>query len=47
MVFTNKHIVDTYTELFEGLSSMKKIELTESITRSLKVEMKTKDEDFL
>ena len=46
MTFTDKHIGDTYSSLFEGLSSMSKIELIENLTKSLKTEMKTKDENF-
>lgn len=46
MTLTDKHIVATYSELFEGLSSMNKIELIESLSRSLKAEKKNKEEDF-
>ena len=35
MSFTDKHIVDTYSALFEGLSSSSKIELIEHLSKSL------------
>ena len=44
--YTDKHIVETYTGLFEGLSSLSKIELIKSLTKSLKVEKTTKDTKF-
>jgi hypothetical protein len=43
MSYTDKHIVETYSGLFEGLSSLSKIELIESLSKSLKKEKKTKD----
>ncbi len=46
MNYTDKHIVETYSGLFEGLSSLSKIELIESLTKSLKTEKKTKDSKF-
>ncbi len=46
MTYTDKHIVETYAGLFEGLSSLSKIELIESISKSLKKEVKNKDKDF-
>lgn len=46
MSHTDKHIVETYSGLFEGLSSMNKIELIESLSKSLKKEKKTKDDLF-
>lgn len=46
MSYTDKHIVETYSGLFEGLSSMNKIELIESLSKSLKTEKKTKDNRF-
>jgi hypothetical protein len=47
MSYTDKHIVETYSILFEGLSSLSKIELIESLTKSLKREKKqTKDTFF-
>lgn len=43
---TERHIVNSYSELFEGLSSISKIELIESLSKSLKTEKKTKESDF-
>ena len=46
MSYTNRHIVETYSGLFEGLSSLSKIELIESLTKSLKTDKITKDSKF-
>lgn len=46
MSYTDKHIVDTYAGLFEGLSTSSKMELMESLSKSLKREKKTKDNSF-
>lgn len=46
MSYTDKHIVETYSGLFEGLSSNSKIELIESLTKSLKTEKKVKENNF-
>lgn len=46
MTYTDKHIVETYSGLFEGLSTMNKIELIESLSKSLKTETKTKEDIF-
>ena len=46
MSYADKHIVRSYSVLFEGLSSLSKIELIEQLSKSLKTEKKTKDEDF-
>lgn len=46
MSYTDRHIVETYSGLFEGLSSSNKIELIESLSRSLKTEKTTKDDKF-
>ena len=43
---TERHIVETYADLFEGLSSMSKIELIESLSKSLKTEKKAKEKRF-
>ena len=47
MTVTEKHIVDTYSKLFEGLSPSTKIELIEKLTKSLKREKKSKESEFL
>jgi hypothetical protein len=36
MTTTDKHIIDAYAGLFEGLSAINKIELIERLTKSLK-----------
>ena len=46
MSYTEKHLVEAYSGLFEGLSSMSKIELIEKLSKSLKKEKKTKEDDF-
>jgi hypothetical protein len=46
MSYTNRHIVETYSGLFEGLNSLSKIELIESLSKSLKKEKTTKDNKF-
>lgn len=46
MSHTDKHIIETYSGLFEGLSSLNKIELIESLSKSLKAEKKTKEITF-
>lgn len=46
MNYTDRRIVETYSGLFEGLSSLSKIELIESLSKSLKIEKITKDNRF-
>ena len=46
MSYTDRHIVETYSGLFEGLSSSSKIELIENLSKSLKTEKTTKDNKF-
>ena len=46
MSYTNKHIVESYSGLFEGLTYLSKIELIESLSKSLKKEKTTKDSTF-
>ena len=46
MTFTDKHIVETYAGLFEGLSSVSKIELIESLSKSLKAGKKSRESNF-
>ncbi len=46
MNYIDKHIVDAYSGLFEGLSSLNKIELIESLSKSLKAETKIKENKF-
>lgn len=46
MSYTDRHIVETYSGLFEGLSSLSKLELIESLSKSLKIEKATKERKF-
>ena len=46
MSYTDKHIVETYSDLFEGLSPLSKIELIESLSKSLETDAKKKDLKF-
>ncbi len=46
MSFTEKHIVASYSDLFEGLSSSSKAELIENLSKSLKTNKGTKDDAF-
>ncbi len=36
MRYTERHIIESYTTMFNGLSPLSKIELIESLTKSLK-----------
>lgn len=46
MTVTDKNIVETYSNLFEGLSSINKLELIERLSRSLKLGTKSKEKNF-
>lgn len=46
MSYTERHIVETYSGLFEGLSSLSKIELIENLSKSLKTEKSKRDSRF-
>ena len=46
MRYTDTRIVDSYSGLFEGLSSLNKIELIERLSKSLKTDVKDKDKAF-
>lgn len=46
MTYTDRHIVETYAGLFEGLSSISKIELIESLSKSLKASKKNRESAF-
>ena len=46
MSYTEKQLVETYSGLFEGLSSLSKIELIEKLLKSLKKKEKGKDDEF-
>jgi hypothetical protein len=46
MTFTDKNIIENYLGLFESLNSMSKLELIEKLTKSLKAESKSKENNF-
>ena len=46
MTFTDKNIIENYFGLFESLNSMSKLELIEKLTKSLKAENKSKENNF-
>jgi hypothetical protein len=46
MTFTDKNIIENYFGLFESLDSMSKLELIEKLTKSLKAETKSKENNF-
>ena len=46
MNFTDKHIINSYSTLLEGLNSSTKIEIIETLTKSLKKEKKSKETIF-
>ena len=46
MTYADRHIIKAYSELFEGLSSVNKIELIENLSKSLKTEKKIKESRF-
>lgn len=47
MTITDKHIIDAYLKLFEGLDPIAKIKLLEKLTNSLKKEKHSKESEFL
>jgi hypothetical protein len=46
MTYTDKHIVETYTVLLEGLNPVSKAELIDSLSKSLKAEKKNREKNF-
>lgn len=46
MTTAEKYILKTYSGLFDGLSSLSKIELMEFLVKSLKKDRKRKEKDF-
>ena len=46
MTYTNKHIVETYSVLLEGLSPVSKLELIERLSKSLKADKESKEVTF-
>lgn len=46
MTYTDKHIIETYSVLFEGLSPLTKVELIENLSKSLKTDNTIADGNF-
>ena len=46
MTYTDKHIVEAYSGLLEGLSLESKAELIENLSKSLKSQKKNKENNF-
>jgi hypothetical protein len=46
MTYTEKQLIETYSNLFESLSSLGKIELIENLSKSLKKGKKIRDKKF-
>ncbi len=46
MTHTEKHIVETYSGIFESLSSVSKLELIEKLAKSIRKSTKSKEKDF-
>ncbi len=46
MSYTERHLVETYSVLLEGLSASSKIELIESLSKSLSLEKALTDNRF-
>ena len=46
MTFTDRHIVDAYSNLFEGLNDDSKLALIERLSKSLRKEKKKKEKRF-
>ena len=46
MSYTERHIIETYSMMFNGLSPLSKIELIESLTKSLKKDKIEKADTF-
>jgi len=46
MTQVERHIVETYTGLFDNLSSSSKLELIEKLSKSLRKDFKSKEKEF-
>ena len=46
MTLTEKHIVETYSGIFESLSSVSKLELLEKLAKSIRKDSKSKEKEF-
>lgn len=46
MTNAERHIIETYAGLFEGLNTVSKLELLERLAKSIRKGKKTKEKDF-
>jgi len=46
MTHTEKHIVETYSGIFDSLSAITKLELLEKLTKSIQKNTKSKEKEF-
>lgn len=46
MTLAEKHIVETYSGIFESLSSVSKLELLEKLAKSIRKDSKSKEKEF-
>ncbi|WP_394993138.1 hypothetical protein [Emticicia sp.] len=46
MTHAEKHIVETYSGIFESLSSVSKLELIEKLAKSIRKDTKSKEKEF-
>ena len=46
MTHTERHIIETYSGIFEGLSSISKLELLEKLAKSIRKDTKSREKDF-
>jgi hypothetical protein len=46
MSHSDKNVVEAFAELFEGLNATSKLELIESLSKSIRAESSKKEEDF-
>jgi hypothetical protein len=46
MTHAERHIIDTYSGLFESLSAVAKLELLERLAKSIRKGKKSKEKDF-
>ena len=47
MTHAEKHIVETYSGIFESLSSVSKLELIEKLAKSIRKDTKSKEKKIL
>ncbi|MCB9034520.1 MAG: hypothetical protein H6553_11835 [Chitinophagales bacterium] len=46
MTHTEKHIIDTYSKIFERLNANSKLELLQKLAKSIKKDSKPKEKEF-